>query len=54
MALPFHPILGRQIAERGIDLVHTQTEFGINFGRLIAKKNDLPTFIRFIHFMRTG
>jgi 1,2-diacylglycerol 3-alpha-glucosyltransferase len=43
MALPFHPILGRQIAERGIDLVHTQTEFGIgNFGRLIAKKNDLP------------
>jgi 1,2-diacylglycerol 3-alpha-glucosyltransferase len=43
MTLAFHPILERKIEEMGLDLVHTQTEFGIgNFGRLIAKKNDLP------------
>lgn len=43
MTLAFHPILKRQIETMGLDLVHTQTEFGIgNFGRRIAKKNDLP------------
>lgn len=43
VAFPFYPILERQIEGRGIDLVHTQTEFGIgNFGRLFAKRNGLP------------
>ncbi len=43
MTPAFHPILERQIEEMGLDLVHTQTEFGIgHFGRLFAKRNDLP------------
>lgn len=43
MTPSFHPILKRQIGERGLDIVHTQTEFGIgNFGRQFAKNNDLP------------
>lgn len=43
LAQPYHPRLKRQLEEIGLDIIHTQTEFGIgDFGRFFARKNKIP------------
>ncbi len=43
MTLSYHPKLKMHLEEIGLDMIHTQTEFGIgDFGRSYAKKNNIP------------